>query len=62
MRYVRLNGMDEEDYRQYRARVESSCHLIGEARLAELLGQAGFGAPAPFYRGLEFGGWIAARR
>ncbi len=62
MRYLRFRGMSEEDYREYRARVQASCDLISAERLAALLDEAGFGPPAQFYQGLEFGGWTALRR
>lgn len=41
--------------------VDRDIHPITEARLGELLAQAGFGPPQPFFRALCFGGWVARR-
>lgn len=35
--------------------------FVPEARLADLLREAGFGEPLPFWRALLFGGWLAHR-
>lgn len=41
--------------------VDRDIHPVTEARLAELLAEAGFGPPLPFFRALCFGGWVARR-
>lgn len=43
------------------AHVDRDIHPITEPRLGELLDQAGFGPPQPFFRALCFGGWLARR-
>ncbi len=42
--------------------VDRDIHPVTEARLGQLLEQAGFGPPQPFFRALCFGGWVARRR
>jgi len=42
-------------------RIREHVFFVPEARIAELLGEAGFGEPLPFWRGLLFGGWLARR-
>ena len=42
-------------------RIEEDVAFVPESRIAELLAEAGFGEPIPFWRGLLFGGWIAYR-
>jgi tRNA (cmo5U34)-methyltransferase len=43
------------------AHVDRDIHPVTEERLAELLAQAGFAPPRPFFRALCFGGWVARR-
>lgn len=43
------------------AHVDRDIHPITEGRLGEMLAQAGFGPPQPFFRALCFGGWVARR-
>lgn len=43
------------------AHVDRDIHPVTETRLAELLAEAGFGPPQPFFRALCFGGWLARR-
>lgn len=43
------------------AHVDRDIHPVTEERLAELLEQAGFAPPRPFFRALCFGGWVARR-
>lgn len=43
------------------AHVDRDIHPVTEARLAELLAEAGFGPPQPFFRALCFGGWVTQR-
>lgn len=41
--------------------VDRDIHPVTEERLTQLLAQAGFGPPQPFFRALCFGGWLARR-
>jgi tRNA (cmo5U34)-methyltransferase len=43
------------------AHVDRDIHPVTEDRLTELLAEAGFGPPLPFFRALCFGGWVAQR-
>ncbi|MCR6629014.1 MAG: methyltransferase domain-containing protein [Magnetospirillum sp.] len=43
------------------AHVDRDIHPVTEARLGELMEQAGFAPPRPFFRALCFGGWVARR-
>lgn len=36
-------------------------HSVSQTRQAELLAQAGFGPPRPFFQALSFGGWLARK-
>lgn len=42
--------------------VDRDIHPVTEERLEQLLDQAGFEPPRPFFRALCFGGWVARRR
>jgi tRNA (cmo5U34)-methyltransferase len=62
MRYCAMAGLSAEQVADYRGQVDASIHFVSEARLMELLAEAGFETPVPFYRFFVFGGWTAARR
>ena len=61
MRYCAAAGLSAEQVADYRGQVDASIHFVPEARLLELLAEAGFEAPVPFYRFFVFGGWTAVR-
>lgn len=43
------------------AHVDRDIHPVTEDRLVQLLAEAGFAPPQPFFRALCFGGWVARR-
>lgn len=54
-------GMDDAEATAMFTRMAANFHPIGEARLRTLLGEAGFGAPVPFFRALGYCGYLARR-
>lgn len=54
-------GVEAEAIEKGFAHVDRDIHPVSEDRLAELLDQAGFDPPRPFFRALCFGGWVAHR-
>ncbi|MBC7950899.1 MAG: class I SAM-dependent methyltransferase [Rhodospirillaceae bacterium] len=54
-------GIAADDIHKGFAHVDRDIHPVTEGRLAELLSEAGFGPPLPFFRALCFGGWVALR-
>ncbi|MGE5504007.1 MAG: class I SAM-dependent methyltransferase [Actinomycetota bacterium] len=62
-RHLQLSaGIPEEDVDKGFRHVDRDIHPVTEARLAELMDQAGFDAPQPFFRALCFGGWVARKK
>ncbi|WP_245644356.1 class I SAM-dependent methyltransferase [Magnetospirillum moscoviense] len=57
----RAAGIDEEAIQKGFRHVDRDIHPVTEARLAELLEQAGFTPPQPYFRALCFGGWVTRR-
>lgn len=55
-------GIPAEDIARGFKHVDRNIHPVTEARLAELLDQAGFTPPQPFFRALCFGGWLTRRK
>lgn len=55
-------GIPEVEVEKGFRHVHRDIHPVTEARLAELMDQAGFEAPRPFFRALCFGGWVARRK
>jgi tRNA (cmo5U34)-methyltransferase len=55
-------GIGEEDIARGFRHVDRDIHPVTEERLAELLDQAGFAPPKPYFRALCFGGWVARRK
>lgn len=58
----RSAGIADDDIERGFRHVDRNIHPVTETRLAELLDQAGFEAPRPFFRALCFGGWVARRK
>lgn len=54
-------GLTAAERRDYRAQVDAGVHFVSEARLRELLLEAGFDDLLPFYRFFPFNGWVATR-
>jgi len=52
----------EQDIERGFRHVDRNIHPVSEDRLAQLLDQAGFEAPRPFFRALCFGGWVTRRK
>lgn len=59
--YSKEIGLSAEIIEQREQSVRESIHPIPEARVLELLQQAGFGNAMRFYMGLFFGGWTATK-
>ncbi|MGE5516243.1 MAG: class I SAM-dependent methyltransferase [Bacteroidota bacterium] len=57
----RAAGIDGADVDKGFSHVDRDIHPITETRLGELLEEAGFGPPRPFFQALCFGGWLARR-
>jgi tRNA (cmo5U34)-methyltransferase len=61
-RHLQLSaGIPEDDVDKGFRHVDRDIHPVTEPRLAELLEQAGFAPPEPFFRALCFGGWVARK-
>jgi tRNA (cmo5U34)-methyltransferase len=61
-RHLQLSaGLAEDQVAKGFAHIDRDIHPLAEERLAELLAEAGFGPPLPFFRALCFGGWVARR-
>jgi len=58
----RAAGIAEADIAKGFAHVDRDIHPVEESRLTELLAEAGFEPPRPFFRALCFGGWLARKR
>lgn len=58
----RAAGIPETDVEAGLRHVDRAIHPVTEPRLAQLLDQAGFCPPLPYFRALCFGGWIARRK
>lgn len=54
-------GLESEAISKGFSHVDRDIHPVTEARLGELLAEAGFGVPQPFFRALCFGGWLVRR-
>lgn len=54
-------GIEPADIGKGFVHVDRDIHPVTAERLAELLSQAGFDAPRPFFQALCFGGWVARR-
>lgn len=52
----------EQDIDRGFRHVDRNIHPVTEERLAQLLDQAGFEEPKPFFRALCFGGWVTRRK
>lgn len=57
----RAAGIPAGDIAKGFRHVDRDIHPVTDARLADLLAEAGFAAPQPFFRALCFGGWVARR-
>ena len=55
-------GIPEDDIVKGFAHVDRDIHPLTEERLGELLVEAGFEPPRPFFRALCFGGWLVRKR
>lgn len=58
----RAAGIDGEAIARGFRHVDRDIHPVTEERLTQLLDQAGFTAPRPFFRALCFGGWVCRRK
>lgn len=58
----RSAAIPDQDIERGFRHVDRNIHPVTETRLAELLDQAGFEAPHPFFRALCFGGWVTRRK
>jgi tRNA (cmo5U34)-methyltransferase len=54
-------GIGGSDVDKGFSHVDRDIHPVTEDRLGELMQQAGFARPQPFFRALCFGGWVARR-
>lgn len=54
-------GIPEAEVEKGFRHIDRDIHPVTEARLAELLTATGFGPPAPYFRALCFGGWVARK-
>lgn len=54
-------GAPADQARESAAAVRTQLHVVSEARLAALLGEAGFEAPVRYWQGLLAGAWVARR-
>jgi tRNA (cmo5U34)-methyltransferase len=54
-------GIEPGDVDRGFSHVDRDIHPVTEQRLGELMAEAGFGPPQPFFRALCFGGWVARR-
>lgn len=61
-RYEVLRGLSPETAAEHVQRASQRIQYVPEARIAELLTEAGFTAPDLFYKGLLFSGWVAYRK
>ncbi|MBI2235746.1 MAG: class I SAM-dependent methyltransferase [Magnetospirillum sp.] len=62
-RHLQLaSGIAEAEVDKGFRHVDRDIFPVTEARLAALLGAAGFGPPQAFFRALCFGGWVARRK
>lgn len=58
----RAAGIDAEAITRGFRHVDRDIHPVTEDRLAQLLDEAGFTPPRPFFRALCFGGWVCRRK
>ncbi len=54
-------GIPEREVEKGFRHIDRDIFPLQEGRLSELLTAAGFGPPAPFFRALCFGGWVARK-
>ncbi|MBT3305835.1 MAG: class I SAM-dependent methyltransferase [Alphaproteobacteria bacterium] len=57
-----LGGAEPEDVDDNIRHAARDTYTIDEARLGELLDEAGLTTPTPFFRSLMFGGWVARKK
>ncbi len=55
-------GLADEAIQRGFAHVDRDIHPVTETRLGQVLAEAGFAPPQPFFRALCFGGWLSLRR
>jgi len=55
-------GVEREKIEQGFRHVAKDVHLVSGKRLSELLADAGFAPPQPFFRALMFAGWVARKK
>ena len=60
-RYWKIHGMGEAERAAFRVRIDEGIHWASEARILELLAEAGFEDAWRYYRALLYGGWISRR-
>ncbi len=61
IRYWKTRGMGEAERAAFRAKIDEGIHWASEARILELLAEAGFEDAWRYYRALLYGGWISRR-
>ncbi len=59
--YWRVNGLSDAERAAFEARLDAGIHWVSEARIRDLLADAGFEHVEPFVRALLYGGWVATR-
>lgn len=60
-RYWEIQGMGEAERAAFRGKIDEGIHWASEARILELLAEAGFEDTWRYYRALLYGGWISRR-
>lgn len=60
--YQLANGASPEQVTVAQANVRASVQPVSVARLLELLDEAGFRDPIPFFRALWFAGWLVSKK
>ncbi|HYO87655.1 MAG TPA: class I SAM-dependent methyltransferase [Candidatus Limnocylindrales bacterium] len=59
--FQRGMGRSEEEITALELQVRAGVHFVPEARIAELLAEAGFSAPVQFFHAFWFGGWMTEK-
>ncbi|MDE2945420.1 MAG: class I SAM-dependent methyltransferase [Gemmatimonadota bacterium] len=60
-RYWEIHGMGEAERAAFRAKIDEGIHWASEARILELLADAGFEDTWRYYRALLYGAWLSRR-
>ncbi len=60
--FQRGMGRTDEEITALELQVRAGVHFVPEARIAELLAEAGFAPPVQFFHAFWFGGWMTEKR